>query len=361
MSNKQRIALLISSLNSGGMEKVICDLANYFCTKDSLEIHLVVYGTNSPFFYKPINGVIVHQTKYDISDSNKLIHTIKTLLFIRKTVKNIKAHSVLSFGEYWNNLVIISLLFVNIPIYVSDRCRPNIKLHGINERLRKFLYKFAHGIIVQTECAKNIYSNIFPKNKLYVVPNPIKVNSFDLDSIRENIVLSVGRLIPSKHHEQLIDIFTEINNPEWRLVIVGGNALKNNRIVELEAQIRANGMEGKIFLVGEQKDVEKYYNTSKIFAFTSSSEGFPNVIGEAMSYNLPIVTYDCIAGPKEMIEDGINGFLIPLFNQKQFILKLQMLMENELLIKSMGNKSSVLIKKYDFEVIANKFLTIISN
>ena len=82
--------------------------------------------------------------------------------------------------------------------------------------------------------------------------------------------------------------------------------------------IADNNAEDKVFLEGKQADVETYYFKSKVFAFTSSSEGFPNVIGEAMSARLPVIAFDCIAGPSEMIKDNENGFLIPLFNFGQF-------------------------------------------
>ena len=87
-----------------------------------------------------------------------------------------------------------------------------------------------------------------------------------------------------------------------------------------------------IKLVGEQKDVEFYYKLADIFVFTSSVEGFPNVLGEALSSGLPVVSYDCIAGPADMITNGENGFLIPVFDDEQFSQKLLYLMESQELI-----------------------------
>ena len=84
----------------------------------------------------------------------------------------------------------------------------------------------------------------------------------------------------------------------------------------------------KIILAGTQKDVESYLLRSRIFAFTSSSEGFPNVVGEAMSAGLPVVAYDCVAGPSDMVVNDRNGYLIPLFDKGAFGVKLKYLMDN---------------------------------
>jgi glycosyltransferase involved in cell wall biosynthesis len=65
----------------------------------------------------------------------------------------------------------------------------------------------------------------------------------------------------------------------------------------------------KVFLEGEQKEIDPWYHRAKLFAFTSSSEGYPNVVGEALSAGLPVVAYDCIAGPSDMIDDGKTGIL----------------------------------------------------
>jgi GalNAc-alpha-(1->4)-GalNAc-alpha-(1->3)-diNAcBac-PP-undecaprenol alpha-1,4-N-acetyl-D-galactosaminyltransferase len=105
--------------------------------------------------------------------------------------------------------------------------------------------------------------------------------------------------------------------------------------------------------------VEEYYLKSKIFAFTSSSEGFPNVVGEAMSAGLPVVAYDCVAGPSDLIEDGVNGFLVPLFNGDNFEEKLMMLMDDEEMRIRMGKASRNLIEKYSSESISEQFYSFI--
>jgi len=115
------------------------------------------------------------------------------------------------------------------------------------------------------------------------------------------------------------------------------------------------GAEAHIRFEGFQSDVNTYYRESKIFAFTSSSEGFPNVVGEALAHGLPVVSYDCTAGPSEMIADGGNGFLVPVFDDSAFCDKLALLMTDESLRTRMSENATRSIQQFNSTVIASQF------
>ena len=137
----------------------------------------------------------------------------------------------------------------------------------------------------------------------------------------------VGRLIKTKHQDRLIEMFLELDYPGWKLALVGYDDLYQDNFKRLQAIIDQNNSQDKVVLVGREVDVDSFYRRSKIFAFTSSSEGFPNVIGEAISAGLPVVSYDCIAGPSELITQDQNGFLVPVFDDEQFREKLRLLID----------------------------------
>ncbi len=350
-----KICCCINSLASGGKERVMSELINGFIENHDAEVHVVLYGLEPEVFYEINPKAVFHQPTFK-PVKNRLLLTIKTLSYLRKEVKRIDPDTVLSFGELWNSFVLLALMGTHYPIYVSDRCRPNKSFGKFHDTLRKWLYPRATGVIAQTEKAKEFYHKQFKQNNIPVIGNPINQIEAVRESKRENVVVSVGRLIDTKNFDQLIDIFSKINNPDWKLIIVGGDALKQTNSVTLQEQIDRLGMNDRIELAGTRKNVVDYLQRAKIFAFTSSSEGFPNVVGEALSAGLPVVAYDCIAGPCDMVENGINGFLIPLYEKSAFKEKLCMLMEDECLRKQMSVVAPESIKRFALdEVVANYY------
>jgi len=358
-TNLMKICCCINSLASGGKERVMSELINGFITNHNAEVHVVLYGLNPEVFYEINSKAIFHQPSFKPVKS-RLPLTIKTLLYLRKEVKTIDPDTVLSFGELWNSFVLLALMGTHYPIYVSDRCRPNKSFGRFHDTLRRWLYPRAMGVIAQTEKAKEFYHKQFKQTNIPVIGNPINQIDAVLGDRRENVVVSVGRLIDTKNFDQLIDIFARINNPNWKLIIVGGDALKQTNSVTLQEQIDQLGMNDRIELAGTRKNVIDYLQMAKIFAFTSSSEGFPNVVGEALSAGLPVVAYDCIAGPSDMIENGCNGFLVPLFDKEQFRKKLAVLMDDDVLREQMSKYAQESIKRYALDKVIADYYKVIT-
>ena len=132
-------------------------------------------------------------------------------------------------------------------------------------------------------------------------------------------------------------------------------------------------LDAAFFYAYAKKDLEKalhYWNMFKpaamiskaqIFAFTSQSEGFPNVLIEALSFALPCVAFDCVAGPSDIIEDNQNGFLIPLLDTEMFQKKLALLMSDQELHNTMSESALASSEKYDVKVISAQFLKFITS
>jgi len=356
---KKKILLAIHSLQAGGMERVMAELTNCFSENSKIEVHLIIYGSKREVFYPIAKNVIIHKPIFEFNNERRLISTLKTLFFLRKKFKKINPDIILSFGEFWNNLVLIATIGLKYPVYIADRSEPLMNLGAFHNNLRKLLYNNATGLILQTQQAKKIYQKQFKKLNITVIGNPIRDIKNNNNIQRKNIILMVGRLVKTKHQDRLIKIFAKINIPDWKLVLVGYDHIKQKNSISLAKLIRELQLENRVILAGKQMNVEDYYLKSKIFAFTSDSEGFPNVIGEAMSAGLPVVAYDCIAGPSEIINDSEDGFLIPLFDDKFFQLKLNELMENDNLRQQMGENARNNIKKFNKDLIAEKFLEFI--
>lgn len=355
MRTIKKICLVIPSLQPGGMERVMSELAHYFCGQTELEVHILLYGIKRDIFYELPENITIHKPEFTFNNKVRTWSTLRTIYWLRRKIQKIEPNTILSFGELWNNFVLLSTLGLKYPVFVSDRCQPNKSLGGLHDPLRNWLYPKAAGVICQTETAKNIYGKMFKHENFVVIGNPIREIEPNPTIPKENIVLAVGRLIKSKHHDDLIRIFDAINPEGWKLVIVGDDALKQKNKEKLEELVKSLNIQGKIELAGKRSDVDDFYNRAKIFAFTSSSEGFPNVIGEAMSAGLPVITYDCVAGPSDLVEHEKTGYLIKLHDKENFKLDLEQLITNEEQRQTMGEKGQEKIKQFSVSEIAQKF------
>ncbi len=357
----KRLCLVIPSLQAGGMERAMSELAAFFCLQEDIEVHLVLYGKTAEVFYSVPQNLKIHRPVHSLNERFRTFHTLKRLIYLRKTVKEIRPDSILSFGEIWNSFVLVSLSGLRFPVFISDRCSPARTYNMIHSLLRKILYPLATGIICQTQKAKEIYEHQFNLKNTTVIGNPIRSISNEMKTEKENIVLMVSRLIRSKNQDKLIEIFLDIGISDWKLVLVGYDHLGQNYSQKLREIILRNKAEEKVILTGKQENVDLFYKKSRIFAFTSSSEGFPNAIGEAMSAGIPVVAFDCIAGPSEMIRNDYNGFLVPVHDSVAFREKLKLLMQDDDLRQKFGTRAKEDIGIFSPETICNRYLSFILN
>lgn len=355
---KKKITLILPSLHSGGMERVMSILANQFIKYDDIQVDLILFSANPKLFYQIDKKVKIH-TNQSKKKWNKIILFFQTIWFIRKRVSEISPDAILSFGTQWNNIVLLALLGTKHKVFVSDRGSPNRVYAFPQELLKSILYPRASGIIAQTSISENVTRKRFRNANIITIGNPIRLVEDNHQKV--NQILSVGRLIKSKHHDRLIQIFNSLKNAEdWQLVIVGGNALRQSNYNKLNQLVNTLNLQGRVVLTGEQSSVDEYYTSSKIFAFTSSIEGFPNVVGEALSCGLPVVSYDCVAGPSEMIKNNFNGFLVPPFDDSMFLEKLQYLIDHPAERMRMSNNAKDIRIHFSEEVISRKFLSFLT-
>jgi GalNAc-alpha-(1->4)-GalNAc-alpha-(1->3)-diNAcBac-PP-undecaprenol alpha-1,4-N-acetyl-D-galactosaminyltransferase len=353
---KKKICLVIPSLQAGGMERVMSELAWYFSEKEEVELHLLLYGISRQVFYSLPENVMLHSPSFKFSNRLRFLNTIRTLAFLRKSIRKIAPDTILSFGEYWNNFVLLALLGLKYPVYLSDRSQPDKSLGAFHDRMRHWLYPGSRGLILQTEMAKEIYLRKNRHDNIAVIGNPIRsFGEVKNGRMREKHVLMVGRLIQTKHQDMLIEMFARVCRHDWKLVIVGYDHMKQQHMDRLKGLARELRVEKQVVFMGKQDKIEEIYLRSSIFAFTSSSEGFPNVIGEAMSAGLPVVAFDCVAGPSEMIQDGKNGFLSPLFNKEDFQGNLARLMDDPELRIQMGSRARESIQRFSRDRICEEF------
>ncbi|WP_327018707.1 glycosyltransferase [Croceibacter atlanticus] len=339
-----KIFLIIPTLKQGGAERVMSILANEFYS-NGLEVNLVLLA-DAKDFYSVNKNIDIHRlgfkNNYRLS---KIFNEIKLFFKLRYLIKREKPKSILSFGDKYNVLSIIASRFINTKVFISDRSNPVKKLPFLTTLLCRITYPLATGIIAQTQFSKEIlFSKIGHKN-IKVIPNPVKEIISDNFIKREKIILNVGRLVPEKGQESLIESYNLLTDKSWKLLILGEGPLRKS----LESKIRELSLTDNVFLLGAVENVDKWLNKSSVFVFSSNSEGFPNALCEAMSSGLPVISYDCNAGPRDIIKNYYNGILVELNNQEKLAEKITLLINDECLrlkLSQNGKKINALLDKH---------------
>ncbi|CAL2088367.1 putative N-acetylgalactosamine-N, N'-diacetylbacillosaminyl-diphospho-undecaprenol 4-alpha-N-acetylgalactosaminyltransferase [Tenacibaculum sp. 190524A02b] len=350
MFNK-KIILVIPTLKQGGAERVISELANNSVKFENLEVILILLA-KSEDFYEINNQVNIHRLGFEGKGKlNKIKSQIGVFFRLRKLLKEEKPDAVLSFMEKYNSFTIIASTFLGLKIFVSDRNNPMIKKSIIKKLLKRFTYNKAEGIIAQTQLAKSVLVAKIKNKNIKVIPNPVKkIKSHKIK--KEKIILNIGRLVPEKGQQYLIEAFSKLQDKSWKLIILGEGTLRK----ELEKQIEVLELEDKIFLMGSVKNVDEWLSRASIFAFTSISEGFPNALVEAMSAGLPCISFDCNAGPRDIIENEKNGILIPVRSIDSLVNSINRLIKSEELRYDLGIKAQRINDKLNVKKITQRYL-----
>jgi glycosyltransferase involved in cell wall biosynthesis len=353
-----KIFLVIPTLTAGGAERVISQLANNWSKDKSLEVHVILL-VEDEIFYEISESVTIHKFYFPIRPSlyNRTISLIKLVYRFRKFVKKEKPEFVLSFMNKYNIFVLLSLLSSKINVFVSERDSPTEIIPKTTEFLRNLTYKYANGIITQTNSSKEFIQKETGSKNVIVIPNPIKDVVMDHSVEKEKIILNVGRLVEKKGQKYLIEAFSAIQQSEWKLVFLGDGHLRN----ELEELSVEKNLCDKIYFAGTTNNVDSWLNKASIFAFPSILEGFPNALAEAMCAGLPCVSFNCDTGPSELIEDGVNGFLVDVGDIKELTRKIELLINNPKLRNQFSIKALDVKNKLNSEKISQIYLNSCTN
>jgi GalNAc-alpha-(1->4)-GalNAc-alpha-(1->3)-diNAcBac-PP-undecaprenol alpha-1,4-N-acetyl-D-galactosaminyltransferase len=346
-----KICLTNATLHCGGAERAISELANYLAAKGyDVTIFLLF---KKEIFYSIDKRVKIVEPDFSRDNTNKYLYGIKTIGYIRRKMKKIDPDVILNF--IFPSFFLLCTVGLRYPIYISIRNNPANKIKIDPVWFRRLTYKRAKGIIAQTNyAAKVIYEQVKHSN-IKVIPNYVRAVERK-NIVAQNIIITVGRLVANKGHEDLLEIFAAVKNENWQLFFAGDGPLRDS----LQQKANDLGVENKTVFAGFQADIDTVLQQAKVFAFCSYSEGFPNALLEAMATPLACISYDCNAGPADVIDNGVNGFLIPVGDKNLFANKLQQLMDDENLRSSFIAEATETIKAFHPDKLAQTYLDFIS-
>ncbi|MFJ9850716.1 glycosyltransferase family 4 protein [Streptomyces sp. NPDC101150] len=195
-----------------------------------------------------------------------------------------------------------------------------------------------------------------PGVRVEAVPNSVPEPGLQPADGSGKWVVAAGRLARVKRYDVLIHAFAEVvaRRPDWRLRIYGGGAEKT----ALRALIEELGLYNHVFLMGPANPLEPEWAKGSIAAVSSSLESFGMTIVEAMRCGLPVVATDCPHGPGEIIEDGVDGRLVPVGNPQALAASLLDLINDDEARKRMGRAALAASARFDPAMVAGRYETL---
>ena len=193
-------------------------------------------------------------------------------------------------------------------------------------------------------------------NKVVVIPNPCEVRDAGVSALEDKRVIAAGRLTSHKNFSSLIRAFRKVadKHPDWRLDIFG----EGDEREPLQKHISELSLAGNVSLKGSAGDIIKEMKASSVLALSSRFEGFGLVLIEAMSVGVPVVAYACPCGPKDIVTEGVDGFLVPFGDEDSMAGKLCELIEDERKRRSMGMAALSKAARYNVGEIMRMWMSL---
>lgn len=372
MSDNRRYKIVYCTpalYSAGGVERIISVKASYFADVFDYDVTIIVTeGKEKPPFFPLSEKVKVINLGLNFEELWGVPFYKKAFLYLIKQqrFKRILSDALMRIRpDFTISVLRREINFINTikdgsykigELHVNRANYRNFKVKGNNLFLRVFSHFWMNRLlkhlkqldkfVVLTEIAKRDWPEL---DGVEVISDPLPYHTDDQSSLSEKRIISIGRYVYEKGNDLLLEAWSKVEKrkPDWSLDIYG----MGNR-APYETQKAQLGIDPqRCSLHGFLKDVNHEYLSSSIFVLPSRFEGFGLVLIEAMAHGLPVLSFDCENGPRSIISDGLNGFLIPPFNVDMLSEKMMLLMDNVDLRKRIGLNAYNESMKYDMDHI----------
>ncbi|MDR1240504.1 MAG: glycosyltransferase [Oscillospiraceae bacterium] len=356
MVDIKNIAILSFEISDiGGGQKMTLRVAD--CLSEYFGVNLILFYKIDKNFC--LNNNKIKMKNFDIPKNSRAGRVaIMTFLKLKEYINSEKINVLIISGTLPIPVVFLAKIFINKCkiIFWDHEC-----ITGRDKKslfFRKLACIISEKIVTISKRTYNDYISILkcPRKKLLHIYNFASDKFYentDKYNVDSKLVLSVGRLSPEKGFDLAIDSAKIIfkKHKDWQWHIYGEGSERKF----LEKKIQENELERNIILKGECLDIYKKYQNYSIFVMPSYREGFSLVLLEAKISRLPCISFDCAAGPSEIIREGINGFLIECYDISKMAEKIIHLIENRDLRIKFSENCSLDLEKFDRKISLEKW------
>lgn len=337
----KHVAFYIGSLHKGGAERVFVNLAEFFL-QEGYRVTMVTQYKKENEYDLPdgVERVISDITQTELNNS-RIANFYNRVRKLHCIWKETKPDLVLSCIGKNNFMAVVTTMFT--------KTRPVVSVVGeageeypnrLMKMLANFLFPHAAGIVLQTERSRYFFNKKIQK-KAVVLPNSLNPDFIKprYEGVREKRIVSVGRMDANKNHEMMIRAFASLADkyPEYTLTIYGDGEL-HSYLEELAGQL---GVADRVFLPGVIPDVAARIEKASVFLLTSFSEGVSNALIEALASGLGVISTDVPSGGTvELMEDGVNGLIIPAGDRKALEQAMDRLLGDPVYLEKLGREAA---------------------
>lgn len=305
----------ISTIQGGGAARVMVNLANAFY-KSGEQIHFVMNFT-AEHDYELCKGIERYVLDNNTRAKKYLHRTINRIVGLRKLIKSIKPDICVSFMKENNYRLVAANLGLQPKTIVSVRNDPNRTYgNGVRRLFSYIILGLSDGIVFQTTDAQ-VYFPSFIRKKSAVIMNEVSDSFFVQSEHYGSYFLAAGRLSRQKNYPMLLEAFKKVcdHHPDIKLKIFGEGKLLG-QLKQMSERLRLNS---NVFFEGFSGDMKQVYSDAICLLLTSDYEGIPNTMLEALASSVPVISTDCpCGGPRMIIQNDKNGYLVPVGDTEAF-------------------------------------------
>ena len=350
-----RICLLEGDMSrSGGTERMTAWLANALCEKHQVHILSLKLEKGAVFF--PLEKTVNHEVLPPYSGKLGVFRQIRRIHDYLKE-NHIDRVINVDMGMGFYGILAAKGTGAKVITWEHGNFYNNWGSRMFPYR-RRYAAKKSDAVVVLTEKDwHNYLDHIKGAAPLYTIPNPAQQHDYTYDA-NSKTILSVGHLLRNKGYHRVVEMAKRIlpERPDWRWVICGEGPECEN----LEKEIAQANLQNQLLLPGLQKDMDTQYQRASMLVMTSDMEGLPMTLLEGKSWGLPLLAFDIMTGPSDIIDDGVNGYLIEPFDTDEMAAKIAGLMDDQSLRCRMSGNAAAGMERFSEENVLSAWEEVLS-
>lgn len=358
-NKKYKIALIGYRLSDGGAEKVMAVLS-FFFEKQGIEVHTIIVLDAVSYSYA---GKLVNLGKMK-NKTNGFSNKFSRFLFLKNYLKEHEFDFIIDFRfriKPIQELLISKWLYKTNTIftvhsYLINHYMPNWSV------LTRYMYGNCYKVVSVSNQSKELIARKHQLKNAITIYNPIDIEeivrkSEEPVSLNFKYIIGIGQMETNiKQFDKLIEAYAHSTLPQKGIhLVLLGEGKRKNILLKL---VKEKKLGDKVHFLGFKQNPFKYLKNAKFFVLSSLNEGLPNVLLESLACNTPVISFDCLTGPSEIIVNKENGLLVENQNGSKMTEAMNLFIEDEVLYQHCKQNALASVQSFSIENIGMQWLDV---